>query len=111
MRQQISRELNFSLVAEMLPLSSKTGSIELKPVVKLPDLERLVLHYLDQHEVAGALTWHNGELPGDEMWVKVGGHHGGGSFKLPYSSLPTSKTAMPSRTPFHSLYLQLPTQP
>ena len=27
-----------SRIAEMLPLSSKTGSIELKPVVKLPDL-------------------------------------------------------------------------
>ena len=68
MRQQISKELPFSLVAEMLPLSSKTGSIELKPVVKLPDLERLVLHYLDQHEVAGSLTRHDGALPGDEVW-------------------------------------------
>ena len=84
MRQQISKELPFSLVAEMLPQSSKTGSVELKPVVKLPDLKRLVLYYLDQHEVAGSLTWHDGALPGNEVWVKVGGDHGGGSFKLSF---------------------------
>lgn len=31
------------------------------------------------------LTWHNDNgdgIPEDEIWIKVGGDHGGGSFKL-----------------------------
>ncbi|GFS00066.1 amine oxidase [Elysia marginata] len=29
-----------------------------------------------------SLTWHDGAIPGNEMWVKVGGDHGQGSMKL-----------------------------
>lgn len=28
------------------------------------------------------LTWHDGIIPEDEIWVKVGGDKGGGSFKM-----------------------------
>lgn len=28
------------------------------------------------------LTWHNGVIPEDEIWVKIGGDKGGGSFKM-----------------------------
>lgn len=28
------------------------------------------------------MTWHNGAIPEDEVWVKVGGDMGGGSFKM-----------------------------
>ena len=27
------------------------------------------------------LTWHNGLIPSDEIWVKIGGDKGGSSFK------------------------------
>ena len=30
---------------------------------------------------AGKLTWHNGLIPENEIWVKVGGDKGGHSFK------------------------------
>ncbi len=28
------------------------------------------------------LTWHDGAIPSDEIWVKLGGDKGRGSFKL-----------------------------
>ena len=28
------------------------------------------------------LTWHNGAIPSDELWVKLGGDNGGSSFKM-----------------------------
>ena len=30
----------------------------------------------------GCLTWHDGAIPADEIWLKVGGDKGGNSFKL-----------------------------
>ena len=29
----------------------------------------------------GMLTWHNGAIPSTEIWIKLGGDKGGGSFK------------------------------
>ena len=31
-----------------------------------------------------ALTWHDNAIPNDEIWVKVGGDKGGGSFKMSF---------------------------
>ena len=28
------------------------------------------------------MTWHDGAILADEIWVKIGGDHGGGFFKL-----------------------------
>ena len=30
------------------------------------------------------LTWHNGSIPENEIWVKLGGDKGGGSFKMSF---------------------------
>ena len=84
MREQISKDLPFELSAELVPLSNKSGEIELKPVVKFPDLSDLILHYLSQHKTGGILSWHDGALPDDEVWIKIGGDHGGGSFKMSF---------------------------
>ena len=52
---------------------------EEKPTaVGLEDVTQL----LDQYDQEGKLTWHNDTIPQDEIWVIVGGDHGGGSFKL-----------------------------
>ena len=31
---------------------------------------------------AGTLTWHNGVIPSTEIWIKLGGDKGGGTFKM-----------------------------
>lgn len=28
------------------------------------------------------LTWHNGAIPEEEIWIKIGGDKGGGTFKM-----------------------------
>lgn len=42
------------------------------------------------------LTWHDGVIPADEIWVKIGGDKGGGSFKMNFQICnvknPNSKT-------------------
>lgn len=34
------------------------------------------------HSRCGELTWHNGTLPAEEVWLKFGGDKGHGSFKF-----------------------------
>ena len=36
----------------------------------------------DKYKQHQQLTWHDGTVPSDEIWVKFGGDHGGNSFKL-----------------------------
>ena len=47
--------------------------------VYVSDLARFITDSLD------LLTWHNinNVIPEDQIWLKVGGNHGGGSFKTP----------------------------
>ena len=40
---------------------------------------------LDIHKLIysnGDLTWHDGMIPEDEIWIKIGGDKGGSSFKM-----------------------------
>ena len=37
----------------------------------------------------GTLTWHDGTIPGDEIWLKLGGDKGGGYFKMNFQIVNT----------------------
>ncbi len=52
------------------------------PYVQVKDLATFVTHIMDDYRKCGRLTWHNGTIPFNEMWVKLGGDHGGGNFKM-----------------------------
>ena len=88
MRQKIAEELPFELTAERLPLcvkkSGKEQMIEERPVVRFAELRQLVMHYITKHSDAGQLTWHDGAIPATDISVKIGGDHGGGSFKMSF---------------------------
>ena len=60
------------------------GGKELKsaPCVCVTDLARFITDTLDMFEAQDLLTWHNNAIPEDHIWLKVGGDHGGGSFKM-----------------------------
>eukprot|EP00117_Sycon_ciliatum_P024768 scpid36716/ scgid20708/ len=81
-RKQIEKELPFAIVAESVPMINKHGQAELSPLVSVPDLHAQVMHYLDEHHKVGNLVWHDGGIASDLVVVKIGGDHGGGSFKL-----------------------------
>ena len=49
---------------------------------QIEDVAKLMTQLLDQYNKDGKLTWHNDTIPQDEIWVKMGGDHCGGSFKL-----------------------------
>ena len=79
MRQNISEELPFNLAADVALLAAKDGALLARPVVSLPDLRGLVLHYFDQPRKAGTLSWQTHALSSEEIWVKIGGDHGAGT--------------------------------
>ena len=37
----------------------------------------------------GTLTWHDGTIPDDEIWLKLGGDKGGGYFKMNFQTVNT----------------------
>ena len=38
------------------------------------------------HNKSNKLTWHEGLIPQDEIWVKIGGDKRGGSFKVAFQA-------------------------
>jgi hypothetical protein len=52
------------------------------PFGYIKDLKGFVSELLTQYEKEGLLNWHDGSIPKDQLWVKIGGDHGKGSFKL-----------------------------
>ena len=91
-----------SVVAEsaLLPFQLKSGREELKPapIAYLPFLKLKMIDLLDKNERyvhvhvqaltlmsvlrLHTLTWHNGRIPPNKVWVKLGGDKGGSSFKM-----------------------------
>ena len=51
------------------------------PVVHVPDLCAFVKERLNNYEEQHKLVWKEG-MPENEVWIKIGGDHGGSSFKL-----------------------------
>ncbi|XP_041479492.1 uncharacterized protein LOC121427243 isoform X2 [Lytechinus variegatus] len=52
------------------------------PYVYISNLQETVMDFLESNEKSGFLTNHDGVIPEDQVWIKFGGDHGGGSFKL-----------------------------
>eukprot|EP00731_Ephydatia_muelleri_P036064 Em0197g9a len=79
MRQRASALIGTNMSAEMIPLlfKHKGGADEIKPapIAYIPHLWARIQTLLEQNDVTGVdrLTWHNGVIPADELWVKIGG--------------------------------------
>ena len=59
-----------------------TYDFEQTPVATITDIQQHVTELLDQYDKENQLTWHNSTIPEDEVWVKLGGDRGRGTFKL-----------------------------
>ena len=63
--------------------SSTTGqSLKETPIVYAKDLCSFVTDLLDKYNEQQLLDFHDGNIPDDHIWVKIGGDHVGNSFKL-----------------------------
>ena len=51
-------------------------------MVFFPSLLEIVMHYLSLYDKQGSLTWRGDVIPEDQVWIKLGEDHGGGSFKF-----------------------------
>ena len=52
------------------------------PVAYIENLPEFVTELLDKYKAKNMLTSHSGGIPKNEIWIKVGGDHGGGSMKV-----------------------------
>jgi len=94
MREFIAKTLP-SYTAMELPMTKKNGDVVMAAAVFFPDLVSVIVHFLDMLSDNGKLTWHDGAIPPNEMWLKLGGDHGGGNFKL---SVQVANVSSPNAT-------------
>ena len=50
------------------------------PVDKIKQITIFVRDFLHDYHRQHLLSWHDGGIPQNEIWLKVGGDHGGGKF-------------------------------
>ena len=70
------------LVTQLLDQYDKEGKLVTQLLDQYDKEGKLMTLLLDQYDKEGKLTLHNDTIPQDEIWINVGGDHGGGSFKL-----------------------------
>ena len=58
---------------------------------------KTILHFPTKCRVH-RLTWHDGAIPEGEIWVKLGGDKGGGSFKMSFQICNVEHPNSPSNT-------------
>ncbi|XP_041455390.1 uncharacterized protein LOC121408131 [Lytechinus variegatus] len=76
-----------NLKGEYVPLQTtnevtKCQEIKQVPLITVKNLTSMVFDLLDEYDELKELTWHNGSIPADEVWIKLGGDKGGGTFKM-----------------------------
>lgn len=57
----------------------------------IQDVEGLLRNLLDAYSTAEMLTWHDGTIPDDQIWIKIGGDHGKESMKLTFQIINLQK--------------------
>eukprot|EP00731_Ephydatia_muelleri_P019682 Em0012g507a len=91
MRVRANDLIGSNIHAEMVPLSfqHKDGGEVIKqaPIASIPHLWDRIVTVLEQNQSNGKLTWHNGVIPSEEIWIKLGGDKGGGTFKFCFQIL------------------------
>ena len=69
--------------------TSRSGFVkEARPLVKMNGVRDFVLAMLNQYQECNKLVW-QGSIPDDEVWIKIGGDHGGSTFKMCFQVLNT----------------------
>ncbi|KAL5481525.1 hypothetical protein EMCRGX_G021706 [Ephydatia muelleri] len=81
-RQIVGDNLKGEMALFSFPHPSGGEELRGAPLVYIPDLVQKVVDLLEENERTGRLTWHNGVIPASEVWLKIGGDKGGGSFKM-----------------------------
>ncbi|XP_070569179.1 uncharacterized protein [Ptychodera flava] len=84
MRREKEHIIGDNLLAESLRFvfnDEKGKTVKPAPCVYARSLPEKVLQHLEDNDKLNLLTWHDGHIPENELWIKLGGDKGGGSFK------------------------------
>ena len=73
--------------------SSTDDDLLEKPRVMLTDISEKITELLESQK--DKLTWHDGAIPENEVWVKVGGDHGQGRLKFNLAIVNTKNPRIP----------------
>ena len=76
----MERNINFWYKCDKAPNSVNGMAMGPRPSVYVENLPQFVTTLLNDYSDAKKLTWEN--MPQNEVWVKIGADHGGGSFKV-----------------------------
>ena len=92
------RELSRDLVSDFVKVEYRTFlkddiTEQQVPFGRIGELPRFVDSLLDAYDKKNLLTWRDGSIPGDEIWVKIGGDNGKNSLKF---TLQIANTAKPN---------------
>ena len=68
------------------PTMKQNGDLRMAAVVYFQDLVSVVMFFLDKLDSVNRLTRSN-DIPGFEVWIKIGGDHGAGTFKLSFQEV------------------------
>ena len=81
--RELSREIISDFVQVEKRLFAKEDTTEYEvPYGRIRDLPRFVDSLLDSYDEQNLLTWREGSIPQDKIWVKIGGDHGKNSLKF-----------------------------
>ena len=79
--RDLAKELTVPILTDSKTFFDKDGNEKEVPFGRV-NITPLILKMLDTYEAKDLLTWHDGTIPEDEVWVKFGGDHGKGSLKF-----------------------------
>jgi hypothetical protein len=68
-------------------LFSSGDELKSAPIVYVPHLKNKIFDLLNKHDNLNNLTWHEGRIPADEIWIKLGGDKGDSSLKTNFQIL------------------------
>ncbi|KAL5473856.1 hypothetical protein EMCRGX_G028418 [Ephydatia muelleri] len=78
----LRRNLKGEMALFSFPSTSGGEELRVAALVYIPDVVLKVVDLLEENQRTGRLTWHDGVIPASEIWLKLGGDKGGGSFKM-----------------------------
>lgn len=87
--------------------SGGEGDAQLQDEVKAcsPVERELIVAELQKAGVkVGSLFWHDGAIPQGEIWLKLGGDKGGGTFKMCFQIVNTQAPNSPTNTCVFSIF-------
>ena len=99
----ILESVNIAVKNDSAPESKAGFVVEQRPLVKVGDISKFVKNVLDQFAQLNKLTWSD-NFPRDEIWIKIGGDHGGTGFKMCLQVLNVHCPNSPANT-FAIMYL------